>query len=315
MRVENKWAYGAFAFGLCLAASLPAAAQTFPDKVLELERLVAALERELEEHRESFCLPGEPGAEGERGPQGEPGRQGVQGARGAQGKQGPLGPALQPKRIAFDNGRATFYDVSKKKAVEVGVFRRGPQVRLNNSSGKTVVRLGADGNDSGYAEFANSKGQVKVRIDAGGVTVNGAEVHDYADVFDLETRDGVEPGAVVSLAADGRGLVPSAAAYDPRVLGVISGAGAYRPGMVIGTRADGSNDLAVAMAGMVYVRVSAESGNVEPGDLLVSSGRPGVAMRAADPKRTAGAVIGKALESYAGPGADTALIRMLVMGR
>ncbi len=315
MRFDNHWTRRAVAFGLCLAAALPATAQTLPDKVLDLERLVAELERQVEEHRESYCLPGEPGPPGALGPQGETGRQGVQGNRGTQGKQGPLGPALRPERITFDKGRATFYNVSKKKAIEVGTFKQGPQVRLKSSSGKTVVRLGADGYDSGYAEFANSKGQVKVRIDAGGVTVNGAEVHDYADVFDLETRDGVEPGAVVSLAADGRGLVPSAAVYDPRVLGVISGAGAYRPGMVIGTRADGSNDLAVAMAGMVYVRVSAEGGAVEPGDLLVSSGRPGVAMRAADPERAFGAVIGKALESHGGAAEGTGLIRMLVMGR
>ncbi len=314
MEPGNRWTRFCV-WGLYSALSFSALAETLPDKVLRLELLADELERQVEEHRRAACLPGETGPPGEPGSQGEPGRQGVQGPRGSRGKQGDLGPPLRPERITFDKGRATFYYVSKEKAVEVGTFKQGPQVRLNNSSGKTVVQLGADGYDSGYAEFANSRGQVKVRIDAGGVTVNGAEVHDYADVFDLETRDGVESGAVVSLAADGRGLVPSTAAYDPRVLGVISGAGAYRPGMVIGTRADGSNDLAVAMAGMVYVRVSAEGGDVEPGDLLVSSGRPGVAMRGADPERALGAVIGKALESHAGPAKDIGLIRMLVMGR
>ncbi len=314
MGLENKLTRG-FVCGLCLAASLPAQAESFPDKVLQLEEDVAKLEEQLYEHQRTACLPGADGPTGRQGPRGSTGRQGDRGHQGARGEQGPFGPPLKHERITFSKGRATFYDVSKRAVVEVGSFDDRGQVKLNNSSGRTVVRLGADHGNNGYAEFADARGQVRVRIDASGVTVNDEHFHDYADVFDLETRDGVVPGAVVSLAVDGRGLVPSASAYDPKSVGVISGAGSYRPGLVIGTRADGSHDLAVAMAGMVYVHVCAESGDIRPGDLLVSSSRPGVAMRAADPGRAFGAVIGKALESYTGPAETAGLIRMLVMGR
>ena len=99
------------------------------------------------------------------------------------------------------------------------------------------------------------------------------------------------------------------------MVGVVSGAGVLQPGMRIGTREDGSNDLPIALIGQVYVRVSTENGPIQIGDLLVSSSRTGVAMRAADPSRAIGTVIGKALETYDAPPEKEALVRMLVMNR
>jgi hypothetical protein len=83
----------------------------------------------------------------------------------------------------------------------------------------------------------------------------------------------------------------------------------------MGARKDGSADLPVAIAGQVYVRVCGESGNIEVGDLLVSSSRPGVAMRGADSSRLVGTVVGKALENWQGPESSEGLVRMLVMSR
>ena len=94
---------------------------------------------------------------------------------------------------------------------------------------------------------------------------------------------------------------------------MISGAGGFRPGMVIGSRADGSTDLPVAMSGVIYVRVSDEAGAVRAGDLLVPSSAAGVGMRAADPVAAAGKVFGKALQPWSG--ASEGLVRMLVMNR
>ncbi len=84
--------------------------------------------------------------------------------------------------------------------------------------------------------------------------------------------------------------------------------------MLIGTRNDGSSDLPVAVIGQVYVRVSTENGPIAPGDLLVSSSRAGVAMRASDMNRAFGAFIGKALQAY-NETAVEGLVRMLVMSR
>jgi hypothetical protein len=86
--------------------------------------------------------------------------------------------------------------------------------------------------------------------------------------------------------------------------------------MVLGGRADGTSDLPVALSGTVYVQVSGEGGPVGLGDLLVTSSRPGVAMRAASSERALGAVLGKALEPWAPGKADqVGLVRMLVMAR
>jgi hypothetical protein len=51
----------------------------------------------------------------------------------------------------------------------------------------------------------------------------------------------------------------------------------------------------VALSGRVWVRCTAVDQAIEPGDMLTSSHVPGVAMKAADPERAFGAVIGKAM--------------------
>jgi hypothetical protein len=56
-------------------------------------------------------------------------------------------------------------------------------------------------------------------------------------------------------------------------------------------------DISVAIAGRVYVRATSSNGAIRPGDLLTSSDRPGIAMKATDPARSMGAVIGKAISS------------------
>jgi hypothetical protein len=82
--------------------------------------------------------------------------------------------------------------------------------------------------------------------------------------------------------------------YDRRVAGIMSGAGTYRPGLVL-DRQDGPSRRPLALTGKVWCRVDADSGSIEVGDLLTTSATPGHAMRAADPSRAFGAVVGKAL--------------------
>ncbi len=65
----------------------------------------------------------------------------------------------------------------------------------------------------------------------------------------------------------------------------------------------------LALAGKVYCKVDARFGAVEVGDLLTTAPTPGHAMKADDPVRAFGAVIGKALRPLE---AGTGLIPIIV---
>jgi len=128
---------------------------------------------------------------------------------------------------------------------------------------------------------------------------------DFAENFDVnvettgdeELAAKVEAGMVVSIDPTSPGkLRLSAQAYDRRVAGIISGAGGVKPGMMMsqeGTLADGKHP--VALTGRVYCWVDASQGAVEPGDLLTTSSTPGHAMKATNPAKAQGAIIGKAM--------------------
>jgi hypothetical protein len=104
----------------------------------------------------------------------------------------------------------------------------------------------------------------------------------------------IEPGSVMVVSDHGR-LTTSTHAYDRRVVGVVSGAGQYRPGLVLDNRERNGMRLPIGLVGKVYCKVDAVDHPVEVGDLLTSSGTPGHAMKATDPMKAFGAVIGKAL--------------------
>jgi len=125
----------------------------------------------------------------------------------------------------------------------------------------------------------------------GDVTIPGA---DCAEEFDVSGTAFLEPGTVVVLGDDG-GLFASQQPYDKRAAVVISGAGTYRPGIVLDRRASDGNRQPVALVGKVFCMADAQFGAIEVGDLLTTSPTPGHAMKASDPARAFGAVIGKAL--------------------
>jgi hypothetical protein len=196
--------------------------------------------------------------------------------------------------------------------------KRGGFMDIANANGKYVVSMGAGNEQGGYSRYFNSQGRETVYVgtcsdDRGCILVEGKKIGDFAEVFELATREGVKPGTVMSVVAEGSRIGPSAVAYDRRVVGVVSGAGAFSPGMILGVRDDGSKDMPIAVNGQVYVRVNAENGTVAPGDLLVASSTPGVAMRASENDRAFGAVLGKALDGH--KERDEGLVHMLVMAR
>lgn len=117
---------------------------------------------------------------------------------------------------------------------------------------------------------------------------------DCAEDFEVVEASGVEAGTVMVLSDQGA-LQPSIQAYDKRVAGVISGAGDYKPGIVLDKQHSQPNRKPIALLGKVFCKADASQAPIEVGDLLTTSTFPGHAMRADDPLKAFGAVIGKAL--------------------
>lgn len=90
-------------------------------------------------------------------------------------------------------------------------------------------------------------------------------------------------------------LFQSQQAYDKRVAGVISGAGGYKPGIILDKQQTLGNRQPIALFGKVFCKVDAQFGAIEVGDLLTTSSTQGHAMKAEDPTKAFGSVIGKAL--------------------
>jgi hypothetical protein len=107
--------------------------------------------------------------------------------------------------------------------------------------------------------------------------------------------EAIEPGMVVVIGDDSM-LQISTQSYDKRVAGVVTGAGSLRPGIILGRHASSQSRLPVALIGRVHCRVDATTSPLMIGDLLTTSAMPGHAMKAVDPARAHGAVIGKALQ-------------------
>ena len=126
------------------------------------------------------------------------------------------------------------------------------------------------------------------------ITLTGA---DCAEQFDVAEAQRLEPGTVVVF-EDGGTIRESCEAYDKRVAGVVSGAGEYRPAIVLDKRTSDRERTTVALIGKVCCKVDADYAPIKVGDLLTASPTPGHAMKASDPYRAFGAVIGKALASF-----------------
>ena len=94
-------------------------------------------------------------------------------------------------------------------------------------------------------------------------------------------------------------LQPSYQEYDKKVAGIISGAGGYKPAIILDKQqSQKTNDrLPVSLFGKTYCKVDARYASIEIGDLLTTSSTKGHAMKAEEPTRAFGSVIGKALGS------------------
>ena len=164
---------------------------------------------------------------------------------------------------------------------------------LNPNGTGAAIYAKKDG-DAGVAGFFEGSVWVSKTLTVG-VDIVLANA-DCAEDFDIVCVEQVEPGTVMVIDQDGA-LRQSDRAYDKRVAGVISGAGNFKPGIVLDEQKSSNNRMPIALMGKVYCKVDAQYGAIEVGDLLTTSSTPGHAMKTDDPLKAFGAVIGKALRS------------------
>jgi hypothetical protein len=162
----------------------------------------------------------------------------------------------------------------------------GVHAKLNNPNGAGAALFAEHIGDKTAGHF---KGNVIV---TGDVSFPGM---DCAEEFVVAESAAVEPGTLMTIGKNGV-LEPSASAYDRKIVGVVAGAADLKPGIIMGKGQHGTQPARpIALVGRAYCKADAAFGAIELGDLLTSSPRPGHAMKASDPSRAFGAVIGKAM--------------------
>jgi hypothetical protein len=193
------------------------------------------------------------------------------------------------------------------KATALGFSAEGPgigHILINDdynpdkpTKGNTRVLTFFGGNVGIGREFDVTRPPTEKLVVQGNIVVTGdvrLEGADCAEEFSIEGDTPPEPGTVMVIMGDER-IRQAVDAYDTRVAGVCSGAGTYRPGLILGRQPAISTRVALALAGRVFCKVDARYAPISIGDLLTTSATHGHAMRAVDTRRACGAILGKAL--------------------
>jgi len=184
--------------------------------------------------------------------------------------------------------------------------------RVNNGQPTERLRIDSTGNvgigitpaaklDVNGAATVRGALAVTGAINATG-SITGATVFaTYQDVAEwVPAAESMPAGTVVVVGEDASNTVtPSMHAYDTSVAGVVSAT----PGLLLGVASE--SKAKIATTGRVRVRVDATKSPIHKGDLLVTSDRPGMAMKS-EPLdingrkfHQPGTLIGKALEPLA----------------
>lgn len=212
-------------------------------------------------------------------------------------------------QIGASGGTATQFEVSTGlgEAARVEITDGG-----NTDQAFVLSHRGTGPFMSAY-KITSSASNLRFEIDNdGNVTADGTISGggaDVAEAFDVEgSAESYEPGdvLVVSVEED-RTVTRSSTAKSSRVVGVY----ATKPGVLLtenGTETDLDRKVPMGVVGVIPTKVSAENGAIERGDVLVTAETPGHAMKA-EPKviegieiYPQGAIIGKALQAFDGPG-------------
>lgn len=219
-------------------------------------------------------------------------------------------PSTATADINTNTGGLTVWNGENRS---LALYTGGLYHDIKSKGAPLVLNYGADASQNIYMCAGGSSGRVGINttnpvatLDVNGTTRTGVlEIFGGSDLAEpFESGDCLEPGMVVSIDSQRPGqLRPSDEPYDSKVAGIISGANALSPGMVMKSagqeHADGTYPL--ALTGRVWCWCDASSGAIQPGDLLTTSSAPGHAMRVNDERRDVprGCVIGKAMTPLA----------------
>ncbi len=188
-------------------------------------------------------------------------------------------------------GNLSLYNEKKSSSVKLD-GKKGGITLFNESEQPTVKLLGSEGEITLF----NKSGQPTVKLlgGEGDIQLLGA---DCAEEFSVLPDEEIEPGSVLVMQNESY-LTACDKAYDTRVAGVVSGAGDFKPGLILDKKASKDLRVPVALMGKVFCLVDAKHTPIKVGDLLTTSPVPGYAMKASNPSRAFGAVIGKALREH-----------------
>ena len=204
---------------------------------------------------------------------------------------------------SFLKGRTTLLEADGSNFGIGSINNTEPFIFYTTTARTERMRITADGkvgigtiNPQSLLDVA---GDINV---SGNAIITGNIAAKYQDVAEwVPTQQQITAGTVVILdGARTNSVVPSYRAYDTHIAGVVSA----QPGLILGE--GGIGKVMVATTGRVKVKVDASRHPIRIGDLLVTSGESGVAMRS-QPIRAGrtlihrpGTIIGKALEPLAG---------------
>lgn len=134
--------------------------------------------------------------------------------------------------------------------------------------------------------------------------------NDFSVMMNVQgEKSDYQPGEVLIISSgEGASAEHCISAYSPTVIGVYTAAPGYLGGQTVTGKAESDSRIPVAIMGIVSVKVSAENGPIQPGDLLVTSSTPGYAMRGDNPPP--GTILGKALAPLE---SGTGIILVLLM--
>jgi hypothetical protein len=164
-----------------------------------------------------------------------------------------------------------------------------------------VAGLNHVGGPAVWGSSTGNAGQFEGNVAVSGTITVGGDIvlqnADCAEDFDVTERD-LAPGTVVVMCGDGN-VRACDSEYATAVVGIISGGGSLRPAITLDRRPSDNPRMPVALMGKVYCKVDATSSPIQVGDLLTTSKTQGHAMRASDPRRAFGSIVGKALSGLA----------------
>lgn len=192
-------------------------------------------------------------------------------------------PAGAPYGIAFGSLGGEIMRMFNGGNVGIGTTSSGAKLEVNGN-----IKLSSG---SG-ASLTFSDGTVQSTAWNG--TLCGG---DYAESVDVSGgRASYQPGdvLVIDLQHPGK-FLKSSEPYSTALAGIYS----TKPG-IVGRRqttspTESTDEVPMAMIGIVPTKVTAENGPIKVGDFIVSSSTPGYAMRGTDRNLMFGAVMGKAL--------------------